>query len=204
MGGYNEAQQDLVGLLRSLIREETKWLKHYQGKVLKNQDPNKLSRVCVAIPELGWEDEKMGFWAFPRDKNCINVPQIGDFVEIYFMSGNPSRPVYMGIIWESYDSSPVKNFDGSPNHHVLFEDPKNSTSYIKYSDKVFDFAKILSLDVAKKALTILEGTEPFVLGNAFKTYFDAHVHTSAAPTVSTSAPTVPMPINTLSTNIKGK
>ena len=215
MSGFDQKQGDIIGMLRSIINEETRWLKHYQGKVLKNKDPDNKCRVLVSIPEKGWEDESMAFWAFPRDKHGLSVPDIGEFVEIYFMNGSPSRPVYMGISWEGFPTSPVKNFDGDPQHHVLFEDPKDSHGYIKYSQekKLFDISNLLAIDVSKKALTMLEGTEPFVLGNVLKTlitkmltFESSHTHICAAPgsASGTGLPAAPTITDFLSKDIKGK
>ena len=201
-GGLYQGSQDLIGMLRELIQEETKWLRHYQGKVLKNQDPEGYNRVLVSIPELGWVDEKMAFWAFPRDKNGVSLPDVGANVEIYFMNGNPSRPVYLGLAWEGYNRSPVvKNFDGKPSTHILFEDPKSKDSYVKYSGGSY---KILGKD-----LTLLEGTEPFVLGtqlNTFLTTLVANINVALGTKLngSGSTGTLTPPSGILSTTIKGK
>jgi uncharacterized protein involved in type VI secretion and phage assembly len=43
--------------------------------------------------------------------------------------------------------------------------------------------------------------QPVILGTTFATYFAAHVHTTTAPGLPTSPPTVPMPPNALSTQV---
>jgi hypothetical protein len=186
--------RDFYDDICSIVREETKWLKHYSAKVLDVNDNLKMGRVQCAIYEFNWTDKQMGIWAWPREKHAMSVPVVGSWIELYFMNGDPARAVYMGLSWESYSGKPpVKNYDG-PTKRVIFEDPNSKTKNIKYDGSL---------------LTINDGTESFVLGNTFKTYLDqkkiwddAHTHSgSGSGPPSSPSPTIP---TILSTEIKGK
>jgi hypothetical protein len=54
----------------------------------------------------------------------IKIPAVGTFVEIYFVAGDRSRPVYVGQVSELGEIP--KSYNGKSNH-VIFEDPENKT-----------------------------------------------------------------------------
>ena len=228
MSGHNR-NSDMYGLLQDIVRDETKWLRHYPAKVINVSDPMNKKRIQVAIEELGWTDGKMGLWAFPRDMHAQITPVVDEWVEIHFVSGNPARPVYMGLAWEHMQDTQTPNYI-SENSQVLFQDPKVANNAVvydmqtqkleipKYLEMALKEQKLTLKDTAEfdlkgKTVTLLKGTEAFVLGNAFDTFLDllmtwlgAHVHICSAPTVASSSPTVPAPTKPtiLSTSIKGK
>jgi hypothetical protein len=114
----------MIDQLRKIVLQETKWGKHYIGKVLNAQDSTNNGRVCVAIYDLGCNDEGTGFWAYPRDKNSLTLPKQGDWVEIYFINWDKNRPVYMGIANEIQNMLP-DNFDGTKQ--IIYESPQDLT-----------------------------------------------------------------------------
>jgi hypothetical protein len=145
----------LYGVIQEIVRKETVFLKHYTGQVLNNTDDTGIGSLIVSVPSLNIVLPKDGFRAAPRDKQSMNVPAVGDWVEIYFLEGDPDMPVYIGSAPEVGLKTPLKTFDGQPSTHVIFESPKTQESII-YDD-------------TKKTLNLLQGDEPFVLGNAIMT-----------------------------------
>jgi len=109
-----------LGIIEEIVRRETRFLRHYAGKVLDNQDPLGKGRVLVAIMELGHSSEDEGPWAWPRYRGGQVTPEKGEHVEVYFMAGDPGRPVYIGKMAEMKDSE-VRGYEG-PHTRVLFSD----------------------------------------------------------------------------------
>lgn len=116
--------RDLLSLIRRIVYKETIWLRHYIGEVKNVTDLERLGRINVVCIDLGFNDEASGFWCYPRDKNALLTPKIGDWVEIYFMGGDQDRPVYLGKVPE-LDKMLPKNYDGRPTTQVPFEDPED-------------------------------------------------------------------------------
>jgi len=146
--------RDLRGLIASVVKEETRWLRHYIGQVQVNVDPLVRGRVSATIPELGLLTPEEALWCYPRQGYSMNVPKINDYVEIYFMAGDPNRPVYMAIASE-VTGMDVSSFNGLASDRVIFESPVTGEN-IKYDDIL-------------RRLTFLEGTEAFVKGDELKT-----------------------------------
>ena len=181
-----DSQYELYGQIRKIVKQETKWLRHYVGSVLSVDDPLNLKRVQVAIQELGWTDTNMGIWAAPRDKNSSLAPAVGAWVEIYFIMGDPARPVYLGGAVEHMISTPPIQQNTGKQAQVIFEDP-NDHSYLNYneSNQQFDFSKLITVDVANNKVslgttvvadeangkvTLIQGTEAYVLGTTLNTW----------------------------------
>ena len=181
----------LYGFIQEIVRKETMFYKHYAGNVLDNADSENLGRVQVSIPLLNITTQDIAPWAWPRDKQSMNVPAIGDWVEIYFIDANPDKACYLGLMPEMTQAISATTFDGQPSTHVIFESPATQES-INYDDVKKE------LDILVSKLIIMGGTEPFVLGtqlNTFlgklETWLDAHQHTyinaGGAPTATTAA-----------------
>jgi len=213
----NDDIHDITGLLERIVRRETTFLRHYIAQIVQNEDPLKKGRVLVVIPELNILRESEGIWAYPRDKHSMSVPTIDSYVEVYFISGNRNRAVYLGSASESFES--CKNYDGDAENHILFEDPKRSQQKIKYKNKSLDIGvdniKLSGdqLEILSKQIKMLAGTEAFVLGTALDsflgslmTWLSAHTHNAISLGSPTSPPLALAPIkpNIVSSKIKGE
>jgi hypothetical protein len=146
-------EYDIKGLISEIIREETVFLRHYIGEVVDNSDLLNKGRVLVTIAELGFDEPSAGMWCYPRQGNSISIPEVGSFVEVYFMGGDPNRPVYLHYASEMVEMLPTQFTSSSIR--VIFESPVTNES-IKYNDE-------------DSNLTFLEGTEAYVLGDTLKT-----------------------------------
>jgi len=160
--------RDIVGLLADVIREETMFLRHYIGQVFNNVDPLRKGRVLAMIPELGFDTPDAGMWCFPRQSSSMIVPEVLDYVEVYFMAGDPDRPVYMYPASEMADMVPA-GYDGLPTTKIIFQDKKTG-DMIKYNTLTQQLDIISALFIKMN-----NGTEPFVKGNALITYLTALV-----------------------------
>jgi phage baseplate assembly protein gpV len=96
----------MYGEIAEIVRRETRYLRHYWGEVAVTTDPLRKGRVKVIVPVLGWDDQSKAAWCTPRQLKALVVPNRGDFVEVYFMEGNPEKPVYIGQIQEFNDQTP--------------------------------------------------------------------------------------------------
>lgn len=206
-------------VLQDLIHEETMYLRHYYGQVMANVDPEKKGKVLVTIPEIGLSEISGGIWCYPRDRHSMSVPNIKEYVEVYFVAGDPDRPVYMGQCNEMLLQVP-KAFDGLPTTHVVFQNPLNMDKIVNNAAGMnITTASLMQLKASLAKLdasliTLNGGAEPFVLGTQLFTFLNnlviwanSHVHTSAVPGNPTSPPTAPATAPTtglLSTTILGK
>lgn len=107
----------------------TPW-KHYHGqrrrksrcqpgvapaRVEKNDDPERLGRVCV---KFIWQEDGITDWirvitphAGP-DRGFYFVPEIGDEVLVAFEDGDPERPVVLGSQWNGLSRPQAEDFWG--------------------------------------------------------------------------------------------
>lgn len=193
----------LLQMLRRIIWDETRWLRHYLAKVVDVTDPDGKGQIKVICYDLGYSTEDIGIWCSARNRNALVTPKVGDWVEIYFMGGDRDRPVFIGQANDMEDMLP-KNFDGNPKTYVLFEDGENNCN-VKY-------------DGLKNLLTLFNGSKAFVLGDDLVTFLNdvvsklnSHTHLSTAIGSPTSTPATSIPPTTwtapsgiLSTKIKGE
>ena len=127
-------RNDLV-FIEKIIDRKTRYMRHYTGKVVDVTDPapTKKGRVKVVISDLSLDKTDAtyikGMWCWPRDKNSMSLPKVGQWVEVYFRGGDPDKPVYLGTANEINDMTP-KGFDGVATTHVLFEDPADTLRMI--------------------------------------------------------------------------
>lgn len=81
----------------------------YPALVTDNLDPLSQGRVTVTVPMLGDTD---GLWArvavpfAGNQRGTWMIPDIGDEVLIAFESGDPSRPIVIGSLWNGVDHPP--------------------------------------------------------------------------------------------------
>lgn len=120
-------QHTLYGLIQEIIEKETKYLRHYYGQVINNIHLSRQGFVQVRVPTLGWERIDQTPFCRPRDKHSMDVPGLGEWVEVYFMEGNRDTPAYLGNCPELYPIPPAtavpRAYDGNPTTHVLYESP---------------------------------------------------------------------------------
>lgn len=129
----------LRGAIEQIVREETRYLRHYWGEVLNNTDELNRGRVLVSVPELGWNSEDTGAWCFPRQMHSLSVPAVGEYIEVYFVAGDPNRPAYLGT-FADFDLETVPQSYVDPSTHILFEDPENTT-LVQYNGTNLDLGK---------------------------------------------------------------
>jgi len=129
--------RDELAQIRRVVYNETVFLRHYFGQVVDNQDPNKKGRVKATILDLGWDTADKVQWAWPRAGHSLDVPAVGEWVEVYFMMGDRNKPAYLPGAAELTGNLPADY--SSPDDPVLFQDPKTKEK-IKYtrSSKTLD------------------------------------------------------------------
>jgi len=62
----------------------------------------------------------------------MRVPEVGEWVEVYFIAGDPNEPVYLGQAGEIRDQTP-EAYDG-PATKVIYQDPKTG-GLLKYDQE---------------------------------------------------------------------
>lgn len=160
---------DIYGIIKEIIIKETMFLRHYIGEVYSTTDMMNAGRVQVLIGELGWDSSDMGIWCWPRHGNGLSVPKKNDWVEVYFINGDSSRPVYLFPASEIKENTP-KSYDGLPTTHIMFEDPESEKNYMKFDSR----QKTYEVKADGGSINLLDATEKFVLGDTFKTELDKH------------------------------
>ena len=126
-----DLDRDFKSLIVRIVRDEVRWMRHYLAQVVDNKDTLSKGRVKVIIPELGFDTAEQGMWCFPRQGNSLSVPLQDEYVEIYFVAGDPNRPVYLHYATEANDK--LKNYS-SPKDRIIFESPETG-EYIKYNEE---------------------------------------------------------------------
>ncbi len=77
----------------------------YRGKVLDNQDPEKLGRLQVAVPYI-MGDAPLANWAMPcvpyagPKLGAFVVPPVAASVWVEFEAGDLKYPIWSGVYWE--------------------------------------------------------------------------------------------------------
>jgi len=192
-------RNDEYGEILQIIADETRYVKEYEGKVLDTNDELKKGRVRISIPELGWMLPTESPWVDPEyfGRGCI-VPKVDDWVVVYFIAGNMTRPRYRSRTAAITGSTPGSYTGVEKN--VLFDD---GTTVIVYDDE----SKELSITGPAKIIVTCDAIElngngkKFVthseLNTALQTFITAlnlHTHPTAA-VGSPSPPTSPMSLN---------
>lgn len=204
----------LYGQICEIVRQETLYLRHYIGQVISNTDSLDIGMVQVAVPEFGWTDQDNAPWCYPRQLHAMSVPIVGEWVEVYFLSGDINKPVYIGLCNEMRKDDNTRCippwYKGDPKTRVILQSPSSGKGI-----KIDDTTKELLID-AENILLIDKSTEPFVLGtqlNTFLTSLEANMTTNYgaiatainALSPGSYVPTPPVaPTGILSTKIKGQ
>ena len=141
-----DRRRDPRSIIEALIWEKTKYLRSYLGKVTNVQDPLGRGRVLVQVPDLGWNTDAVGAWCWARNLHGLKVPEVGEWVEVHFVAGDPDQPVYLGQAAEIQNQKPAA-YDG-PTTKVLYQDPKTGF-YVKH-DQATD---LLDLNGANTMVT---------------------------------------------------
>lgn len=133
--------------LRQVIANATRYDKTYMAKVLVDLDPEGKGRVQIAIPDLGILTPAEGVWADVEMPIGVNVsPKADDWVAVYFLGGDPSKPCVRGR------TSIVKdNLPKNANRKQVFYEDDNTKIY-------YDEAKSeLSINTKYKVNIKIEG-----------------------------------------------
>ena len=111
--------------LRGIIARATRYDRTYMAKVLTDLDPEGKGRVQIAIPDLGILTPAEGVWADVEMPIGVNVsPKTDDWVAVYFLSGDPSKPCVRGR------TSIVKdNLPKNANRKQVFYEDDNTKIY---------------------------------------------------------------------------
>jgi hypothetical protein len=208
-----DALNSIEGILKKIIQEETIYLRHYIGKVVDNYDMDGKAKIKVTIQDLGWNTPELAAVCYPRQTHSLITPQVGEWVEVYFLGGNKMRPVWMGIAYEMQNMLPKSYKDITS--HVLFDHAKTKDNVV-YNDAEKSLTATIqgkltvttkqdiAIDAGSANVTICQGTEPGVLGQALVTWltsfvntkFNTHIHAVTGVTAGLAAaacavPTVP-------------
>jgi len=91
-----------------MIRDESgnqRFFGNYRGVVFDNNDPNKLGRIRVTVPQL-FADTATG-WAWPKNSAglVLQPPPVGQGVWVEFEGGDSSFPIWTGTFGKNVTES---------------------------------------------------------------------------------------------------
>ena len=133
--------------LREIIARATRYDRTYMAKVLIDLDPEGKGRVQIAIPDLGILTPAEGVWADVEMPIGVNVsPKAGDWVAVYFLGGDPSKPCVRGRTSIIKDNLP-KNAN---RKQVFYEDDNTKIYYDEINSE-------LSIDTKYKMTVKIAG-----------------------------------------------
>lgn len=100
----------------------------YAGQVTANKDPLKKNRLKFKVPQvLGNEPTDWSYGTDPR----FGVPKIGQGIYVLFLGGDPSHPIWCGVIGKGKGAGKpglMENFTGSTSGLILTVAPDGSSS----------------------------------------------------------------------------
>jgi uncharacterized protein involved in type VI secretion and phage assembly len=130
-----------------------RYLGKFRGVVTAVDDPLRLGRVQVSVPEVA---EGSPQWAMPcmpvagRDVAVLVTPAVGDSVWVEFEQGEAHRPIWVGAFWTSSADLPVADcrpgitwasrgglslrFTDSPEGATVFEVTTAAGATLRVSD----------------------------------------------------------------------
>lgn len=118
---------------------------NYRGVIVNNQDPQKLGRVQIRIPQIAG-DNKHEYWAWPKgqpageDFGDFMIPPKGSPVWVEFENGDPQHPIWSGGHWgKSAAGVPSQGKLASPTNRV-----RKSEKWIIEMDDATDVLRISS------------------------------------------------------------
>ena len=133
--------------LREIIARATRYDRTYMAKVLVDLDPEGKGRVQIAIPDLGILTPAEGVWADVEMPIGVNVsPKANDWVAVYFLGGDPSKPCVRGRTSIIKDNLP-KNAN---RKQVFYEDDNTKIYYDEANSE-------LSINTKYKMTVKIEG-----------------------------------------------
>jgi hypothetical protein len=142
MGDQPSTIQEFLGIVRKHGLEYFgMYYGKYRGEVINNQDPQKLGRVQLRIPQIAG-DNKVEYWAWPSgqpagaDFGDFMIPPKGSPVWVTFENGDPSHPCYEGGHWGKSAKGVPTGGSGNPNKRVRSSE-KWRTEMDDENDKIF-------------------------------------------------------------------
>jgi uncharacterized protein involved in type VI secretion and phage assembly len=111
----------------------------YVGTCVDNNDPTKLGKIKVTIPNIYGNIQTEALpWAEPCfpygsiDRGIFCVPEINALVTVMFIDGSYYKPVWMGVVFRAKKHViPQEAKDNYPDVREI----KTKTGYIKFDDK---------------------------------------------------------------------
>jgi hypothetical protein len=156
----------------------------YRGFVIDNNDPLKLGRLKLLVPDVLGNDP-YDYWAFAKGQYSGKghgmqvIPSLGEVVWVEFEQGVPERPIWSHGHFANLDKPkalPQKDFNDITSYY--FTTPKGNVVYINDTKKVISITSIdgdrieinnqaISLATDKKISlgAMNKSKEPAVLGD---------------------------------------
>ena len=145
--------------VRRIVHEETIYLRHYKAKVLKIEEgtfgDSKTVKVLCVPYDLGLFSANEGIWAYPRQGLSVYRPKKDEYVELYFLAGDPNQPVYLYPVVEIKGNG--FKYIGSANEDVIYTDRITQNCSISYFFKkkiLHIFGKIESIIFESKKFEV--------------------------------------------------
>ncbi len=142
MGDQPTTVQEFLTLVRKYGLEHFGlYYGKYRGTIVSHNDPQKLGRVQVRIPQVAG-DNKVEYWAWPSgqpagaDFGDFMIPPKGSPVWITFENGDPSHPVWEGGHWGKSASGVPTGSSGNPRKRIKSSE-KWRLEFDDENDKIF-------------------------------------------------------------------
>lgn len=171
---------DIYTIIRQIIHEETKYLRHYIGKVVGIVN-NVAGEVMVTIDALGWDTQDKAVIAYPRQMGLV-MPAIGDYVEVYFINGRASHCVYIGLAQEIEGTRVVQQQD------VIYESADTKAYVTKQGGIMTLEAQQIKVGAGAIEPTILGEKLKLYLTNFINNIYNVHTHYVASAPGNTGVP----------------
>lgn len=156
------------------------FLSSYQGIVFNNQDPYKLGRVQIQVPQIS-KDKVLQSWAYPRgftaaakDFGFAMIPPKGARVRVSFENGSLENPLWEYGSWARGEFPELANTDYPKNRALVTE----NWAICLNDDKDL----VIKPKQGDSYITIKKNGDVEINGKTVKTEAESHVLQAASST----------------------
>ena len=136
-----------------------------QGEVTNTNDPDKLGRIRVKLPNISQESDPEGWWAriattsAGKERGVLMLPQVGDKVIVGFENGDTRAPVVLGSVWDG-KAPPGKDLVHDDGSFSIMSDSK---VLMKAQDNFEFVTEKAWTGKAQKAITFENSMDTFTI-----------------------------------------
>lgn len=195
--------QDELEVIKNLIKKETIYLRHYDAQVVSVEEvvigTTKTFRVWCLPHDLGCQTINEAIGAYPRQGKSVLRPTIGEYVELYFLKGDPDFPVFLYPVSENNGSGSLDT--KTPLTDIIYQS-KDTVGEIIFDQTIKTFSigeKALFTKICNGTLGVARLTDTTLSSTVSDASFWVWVSAVSSALSSLGYPVTPIPTTLTST-----